>query len=278
MKKFYLTVAAILITCTLFAQNKEKIKGSKNVIVTQREISAFESLEIEDNIEVFLVKGEGEGIEIEADDNLHEIIQTELNGNTLRIYTSKEATRYDRLIVRVTYTNSLKNVTAKHETILNALAVLELDTINISNFDYSKSYLNVKAKKFSLKMNDKTKAELNLKADESFVELSKKAELKALIAASVSAKFDLYQETIAIIEGDAASATIRLDNSASFTGKKFTVKNIELIAEGYSTNNVMAAETISITVTGKSETLLYGTPKVEVKNFAGNAVIYKKEL
>ena len=116
-----------------------------------------------------------------------------------------------------------------------------------------------------------------MKADESFIELSKKAELKALIA-STSAKFDLYQETSAVIEGDAANAIIRLDNSSTFTGQKFTVKNVELMAEGYSNNTVMAAETIVITATGKSETLLYGSPKVEVKNFADSAIIYKKEL
>ena len=277
MKKFYLLFSIIIISVTATAQNKEKIKGSKNVTVTQRELATFEKLEVEDNLEVFLIKGAGESIEIEADDNLHEIIQTDMNGSTLRIYTSKQANRYEKLTVRVTYTNNLKNITARHETILNALADLELDTIAVENLDYSKSFMNVKAKKFSLKMNDKTEAELNLKAEESFIELSKKAELKALVA-SASAKFDLYQETSAIIEGDAANAIIRLDNSAVFTGKKFTVKNLELMAEGYSTNTIMAAENLTITATGKSETLLYGSPKVEVKNFTNNAIIYKKEL
>lgn len=276
MKKIVLLILAVLCTTIGFAQKKDKIKGSKTVSVTQKEIGAFENLEVEDNIEVFLVKGGTQNLEIEADDNLHDAIQADINGGTLRLYTNKDVNFFKKLSVRVTYTESLKNVTAKHETTLNALSDLELESITIKNLDYSKSFLNVKSKNFSLIMNDKTKAEVNLKGEASFIELSKNAEIKALIACQ-SVKFDMYQKTVAVIEGDAASAAIRVDNNASFTGKRFSVKNMELTAEGYSTSYVLATEVISITANGKAETQLFGTPKIEMKSFADSAVLYKKE-
>ena len=277
MKRIYLLTLALLFTAFSFAQKKDKLKGSKTVTVTQKEIGEFKNLEVEDNIEVFLVKGGAQALEIEADDNLHEAIQADVNGNTLRIYTSKDISGFKKLSVRITYTGSLRVITAKHETVLNALSDLELDSITVKNFDYSKSYLNVKSKSFSLIMNDKTKAEINLKADNSFVELSKNAEIKALIA-SPAVKFDMYQKTVAIIEGDAETAILRIDNNASFTGKKFTVKKMELVAEGYSVCDVMATDTISISANGKAETQLFGSPKIEMKSFADSAVLYKKEL
>jgi hypothetical protein len=61
---------------------------------------------VEDNLEVYLEKDKT-GIEIEADDNLHAIISTDFRDNVC-IYTSKEAIKYRKLIVRVTYTNDLK--------------------------------------------------------------------------------------------------------------------------------------------------------------------------
>lgn len=277
MKRIYLLTLALLFTAFSFAQKKDKLKGSKTVTVTQKEIGEFKNLEVEDNIEVFLVKGSAQALEIEADDNLHEAIQADVNGSTLRIYTSKDISGFKKLSVRITYTGSLRVITAKHETVLNALSDLELDSITVKNFDYSKSYLNVKSKSFSLIMNDKTKAEINLKADNSFIELSKNAEIKALIA-SPAVKFDMYQKTVAIIEGDAETAILRIDNNASFTGKKFTVKKMELVAEGYSVCDVMATEAISISANGKAETQLFGTPKIEMKSFADSAVLYKKEL
>ncbi|MEE1897040.1 DUF2807 domain-containing protein [Flavobacterium rakeshii] len=278
MKKFIIIVFSVLLSTAAFAQRKDKIKGTKNVTVSQREVTAFENIEVEDNVEIFLVKGAGEGIEIEADDNLHEVIQTDVNGSTLRIFTSKDVTRFDKFIVRVTYTENLKSVTGRHETVINALADLEVDTITVKNFDYSKSYLNVKASNFSLYLNDKTKAEINYKGNDCVFELSKKANLKALVAASNSSKFDLYQESEAVIEGDALNALLRVDNSASFTGAKFTVKNLELVAEGYSNTNVMAAETAVITAKGKAEIGFYGDAKIELKTFADSAAIYKRQL
>lgn len=276
MKKIHLLLFALLFTTFSFAQKKEKIKGSKVVTVAQKEIGDFESVEIEDNIEIFLAKGGTQSLEIEADDNLHEEIKAELNGTTLRLYTAKTVTGAKKLSVRITYTDNLKSITTKNEVVLNSLTELQLDNITIKTLDYSKSYLNVKSGSFTLIMNDKTTAEVNLQAESTNIELSKSAQLKALIA-SPEVKIDMYQKTIAVVEGDAANAKIRLDNNASFTGRKFSVKNMELITESYTTNSVNALETISISATGKSQTQLLGTPKVTMINFADSAILYKKE-
>jgi len=277
MKKIILLLFALLFTTIAFAQKKEKIKGSKNVTVIQKELEPFETLEIEDNVELYLIKGTTQSLEIEADDNLHEIIKSDINGTALRIYTSKDITGAKKLTARLTYTGSLKTITAKNEVQLFAINELELDTVSVKNFDYSKSFLNVKSAKFSLSMNDKTKAEINIKAGTTTIELSKNANLKALIA-SPEVKIDMYQKTIAIVEGDAVAATIRVDNNAEFTGKKFTVKNLDLTAESYTKCAVLATETLSLSASGKTEVSLYGAPTTfNVKKLTNSAVIFKKE-
>ncbi|WP_286924880.1 GIN domain-containing protein [Flavobacterium sp. UBA4197] len=275
MKKTILLFALLLTTAFSFAQKKEKLKGSKIVTVTQKDVDKFESLEFEDNLEVFLVKGDKQALEIEADDNLHEAIKAEMYGSTLRVYTDKEITTAKKLSVRVTYTDNLKMISAKNETKLNALADLQLDNVTVKNFDYSKSYLNVKSSVFALIMNDKSKAELNIKAESATIELSKNAELKALIAAAES-KIDLYQKATATLEGDSGISKIRLDNNAVLNAKKFAVTDMELISESYTSSYVNALKTISIFATGKSEIQLFGAPKVDMKNFADNATLYKK--
>ena len=151
-----------------------------------------------------------------------------------------------------------------------------MENITVKNLDYSKSYLNVKSANFTLVLNDKATAEVNSQGQNTTVEMSKNAELKALIA-SPNVKIDMYQKTIAVIEGDAENAIIRLDNNAAFTGKKFTAKNMELIAEGYTTCNVMATDSINIAASGKSETELFGKPKVSMSQFSDSAVLYKRE-
>lgn len=277
MKKIYFLLLATVFTSVCFAQKKEKIKGSKIVTITQKEVEPFESLEVEDNMEVFIIKGPKQSIEIEADDNLHDVLKYEIVGNTLRLTSSKEVTGAKKFSVRVTYTDNLKLITLKHEAQLNSLADLQLEQITVKNYDYSKSYLNVKSTHFTLLMNDKSIAELNVKSESATLELSKNAELKALVNTQ-NLKLDLYQKTTATVEGEAAKAKIRLDNNATLSAKKLAVNDMELTAESYTNANVNANKTITISATGKSEIQLFGTPKVNMINFADNASLYKKQI
>jgi hypothetical protein len=271
------TAILLLLFTTVFAtsQNKEKIKGSKTVTIEQKEIGNFESLEIEDNIEIYLEKGEKNEIKIEADNNLHEVISFDLKAKNLRIYTSKAITSYKKFIVKVTYTNELKTITAKNEAIINAIAQIQLDNITINTLDFSKVHINVNAKNFTLKSNDKSKVELNLKSEKATIELSKSASLKALVY-STEFKCDLYQKTTAAIEGDATIAFIRLDNNTIFTGTKFTLKEANLIAENNSICSIYAITTFALDAANNAEITLFGTPKIEIKKFADEVKLYKK--
>ena len=112
MKKYtVLLVLLLLSTSFVLAQKKEKIKGSKMVTTELREIGSFESLEIEDNLEVYLEKGDKAKIKIEADENLHNLIISDLKDKALLIYASKKPVSFKKLIVRITYTNDLSIVT-----------------------------------------------------------------------------------------------------------------------------------------------------------------------
>lgn len=278
MKKFVL-LAILIMSSVAFAQKRDKIKGSKNVTVTQKELAAFTTIEIEDNIEAYLVTNEKAAVEIEADDNLQDVITAEVKGTNLRLYTSKEISGAKKIAVRINYTPAIKKITAKHEAILYALTDVQADSLAINCIDFSKLYLNVKSKHFGLTLNDKARAEINLKADTVAVSLSKNAEIKALIACK-DMKLDMYQKTSAAIEGDAITAKIRLDNFSNFTGKRFTVKNMELTTESYAKSSLSAAETLVMSASGKTETEVFGNPDkltITLKKFADSAILAKKE-
>jgi hypothetical protein len=275
IKKYTVIILIALSSTLAFAQKKEKIKGSKTVTTELRETGNFEVLEVEDNLEVYLEKGQKPGIEIEADDNLHAIISMDLRDNMLRIYTSKEAIKYRKLIVRVTYTNDLKSVSSKNETVVNAIQQVQLDSILFRSNDYSKLFLNINTKSFVLKADDNSEIELNVKSEKVKIVLSKDAALKSLITTSAIA-CDLYQNAEANIEGSAQNAVIRLDNNSEFTGNKLTIKDLELITESYSTASINAETSLSISAGEKSEIQIYGNPKIEIRRFDDEAKLLKK--
>jgi hypothetical protein len=275
MKKNTVLLLLLISTTFVLAQKKEKINGSKTVTIEQKEIGAFYSLEVEDNLEVYLERGEKPAIKIEADDNLHEIITIDLKDNTLRLYTAKAAVKYKKLIVRVTYTNELNRVTAKNTATINAIQEIQLEDIAFKSLDYATLFLNINSKNFLLQSNDKSKIELNLKSEKVKIELSDNSSLKSLIS-TIDLNCDLYQKTEANIEGDATNAVIRLDNNATFIGNKLTIKNIDLTTESYSNCSINALTLIAISANEQSEIQLYGDPKIEIKQFAGEATLSKR--
>lgn len=275
MKKNTVLFLLLLVTTLTFAQKREKVKGSKIVTTSIKEVGDFDGIEADDNLEVYLEKGEKNEIKIEADDNLHEIIGVDLRDRILRLYTSKESTIFKKLIVRVTYTKSFKKVIAKNESVIYAIQELQLDDITFNSFDYSKLFLNVNSKKFSLIADDKSKSELNIKSEDAVLQLSKNATVKSLVSA-IKFKCDLYQKASANIEGIAEKATIRLDNNSTFTGSKFTLKDANVTAESNATGSVLADTTISIAVSDKAELSLFGNPKIELTRFSEEAKLIKK--
>ncbi len=275
MKKI-ITLSFLFLTLLTFAQKKEKVKGSKIVKLEQKQVGDFESLEVEDNLEIFLIKGNECGIEIEADDNLIEFVEYKLAGKNLRISTSRDISSYKKLSVRVTYTDNFNMLIAKDETNVTALSDVVLDNVTFKSYDYSKLFLNAKTKNFTLMANDKSKVELNLKSEKTAVDVSKSAYVKALIS-SGEMKFDMYQKSSADVEGDILDLKLRLDNNTDFTGKKLTAKNALVEVGGYAKTSINISNIATIDASGNGEIELYGEPiKIEIKHLTDSAELRKK--
>jgi hypothetical protein len=275
MKKSTTLLLLLLVTTVTFAQKREKVKGTKVVTTSIKESGNFDALEVDDNIEVYLERGEKNEIKIEADDNLHDIIGMDLRDKTLRLYTAKESTIFKKLAVHVTYTNTFNKVITKNEAVVYAIQELQLDDITFNSFDFSKLFLNVNAKKFSLIADDKSKSEINLKADEATLQLSKSSTIKSLVSAT-KFKCDLYQKANATLEGITEKATIRLDNNSTFTGTKFTLKDVNITAEGYSTGSFLVETTLTLAAGDKTEVSLFGNPAITLSRFSEEAKLIKK--
>lgn len=275
MKKALLIFTLFIATNIAFGQKKDKIKGSKIVTIEKKKIENFNSLEVSDELEITLVKGTECGLEIEADDNLHEAIAFEVANNNIKISTTKDIISAKKVSIRITYTDAFTSVTSKNESSVIALSELDLGAIEFKSFDSSKLFLNAKVGNFKLQMNDKSYAEINLKSDQSSISLSKNSKLKALIA-SLSLTIDMYQKTNAVVEGDTEKFKLRLDNNASFTGNNLTSKEVEISTESYTTASVHATNSLKIAAVGKSEISIFGDPKIEVEKFSDNAVLQKK--
>lgn len=274
MTKVCSTLIFLLFITTIFAQ---KVKGSRAVTISPREIAAFETIEVDNGFDIFLTYGDNCAIEIEADDNLHDLITTDLSGGNLRISTSQELSTYKKLSLKITYTSDLKIITCNDDSTITGLQDIVLADFTFKNSGSSKIYAVVRAPVFNMISSGKAKAELNLTSEKSNIQLSKNATLKALIS-SKQLVLDMYDKSSAEIEGDITNLTLRLDHNSKFTGKNLTAINATIVAEGYSSSSIHVTTKAKVEASSKSEIEFYGDPQFEIIKFSDSARLIKRPL
>ena len=276
------TKNALLTTClSLFMlvaySQKDKIKGSKNVTVHETDIDAFNRIVVGEKFKIDLIEGSEASVYIEADDNLHDVIQFEVVDSSLVFSTNMRITTSRKMSIKVTYTNALRQIETIENGQVSSLTSLNIDDIVLVHTGNSKAFLNVKSSKFKLINSEKSKVKLNLTTNLATLELNEGSKTEALITAD-SLQVDLYQRASAKIEGETDYLNVRADNSSTFTGKNMTATNAEVTADLNCDVYVQVLENLSISATGNSEVYIYESPKIDLKSFSDLAKLHKKEL
>ena len=81
---------ALLLLITTTSCYFDGVKGNRNVITQQRKLSSdFNAIDVSQGIEVYLTISDNVSLSLEADENLHDIIITEVNDGVLHVYAEK---------------------------------------------------------------------------------------------------------------------------------------------------------------------------------------------
>lgn len=277
MKKALLTTFATLMILTTYSQNKEKIKGSKNVTTQEHKINSFNRLIVGEDFKIDLIEGSEAGVFIEADDNLHEVIKFNVADSTLYFNTTHRITTSKKINIKVTFTNVLKQIETNGQGEVSSLTSINIDDLVLMHSGTSRAFLNIKTTKFKLINSEKAKVKLNVTTKLATLELNENSKTEALIQ-SDSLQVDLYQRSNAKIEGDTGYLNVRADNSSNFNGKNLTANICEIISDLNCDVYVHVVESLAIEASGNSEVYIYDNPKIALNKFSDNAKLHKKEL
>ncbi|OMP32800.1 GIN domain-containing protein [Mangrovimonas sp. DI 80] len=277
MSKILLTLCiGIGFILTASGQSDDKIKGDRNVTIKQTYIDAFNKIIVAEDFSVEIIYNSKPSVEIETDDNLHEIILFEVKDSTLVFSSSKKITSSKKMHITVNYSHDLKYIEVKDDGEVRSLTSLELKNTSLKTSGSARAYLNINATNFEFSSHDKSKVKLNVSADSSKIILNDNSKTEALIN-SKYVKLDMYQRADANIEGASKSCLIRTDNSSSFEGKEFTVKTCNLVSDLSSYVAIGVEENVTIDAAGNSEIYLYHEPQITINKFTGTAKLQKKE-
>lgn len=277
MKQTITLLVFLFVTSIGFSQKGEKLKGSKTVTTEERATPAFSSVYVQDDIQVTFIKADSTGIELEADDNLHEALKTANNGGNLNISLHNKLRSFKKFEVKIYYTDALRKIEATDQSKLMILDEMQLENVTFKMNKKAKLYLNLKSKVAAIELTDDALAELNVKSEKVHFILNKNSNVKGLVAAT-EMKVDQYQKSRSNFEGDAIDLKLRIDNNSKLEAKNLTAKNVEILAEGYSESSINAETTCIINAFANSQIELFGEPTMELKKFTGKATLKKNVL
>jgi hypothetical protein len=94
---------ALLAGTSCYINTMETIYGNGQVVSEERDIGDFEGLKVSSGIDVLIRQGSEAALMLEADENLHEVIRTEVVDGNLKIYTSMNVRRANKMTVYLVY-------------------------------------------------------------------------------------------------------------------------------------------------------------------------------
>lgn len=200
------------ITACADAQMRRTVYGNKDVVKKERTAGNFTGIKVSTGIDVYLKQTDNESIVVEADENLHEYILTEIRDGVLNVYTDANIRDAERKRVYVTMENIRSIKTTSAGDVIGETPV-KSDQLELSANSAGNINLEVYAKVIEADISSSGDITLNGTADRLKVILSSAGDLNA---------YDLEvreADVSASSAGDAdVSVTERLTAKASSAG------------------------------------------------------------
>jgi hypothetical protein len=182
------------------------ISGNGNVVAEERYVSGFSGLSVSNGIDVYIAPGEGGILKVVADENILEVLKTEVMGNTLKIYFSESVCGTKSSKVYVRYSN-LNSITVSSAGDVKGEGILTTDELDIELSSAGNLKLNVEAEKIFIDISSSGKAFLSGRATYLEARLSSAGNLNA---------FELEAETGDVAVSSAGNAKVFITGEASF--------------------------------------------------------------
>ena len=276
MMKYWIYNLLLIVSCNLvFAQSPEKIKGNRLVSIINTEISSFHTISLDEDFEIELIYNKIPSVEIETDENLHEVINFSVKDSILYFKKLNRITSKKRMNIKVSYNDFLKHIKATDNTEIIGLTPLNLSNLTLKTSGSSKISLTIQTGNFSLESADKARVQLNITSDTCHLNMRGTGKLEALIIAP-KVSVGLYERTNAVIEGNCDTADIELDNNTVFRGDNFTINSCKVECNISSNAYLEVVKDVTIDATGTSAIYLYQNPKITINSMADTTKLQKK--
>ncbi len=226
------------------------IKGAGSVVSENIETSMIEGLNLEIPATVYLSKGEGQSIRIDAQQNILDNIETYVNNEVVTIKFDKNVGRHEDIYIYIT------------------LAHLKQLTISGSGNISSDSEFTTEDK-LMISISGSGNIDVSADASEVDIDISGSGDIKLKtftqkLSGNISGSGDIF-----LIGESTGSAWYNTSGSGNIKTFDFESKYCSVRTAGSGNAKVFAAETLDVEIAGSGDVYYKGNPEIDV-NIAGS--------
>lgn len=178
LKYFLVIFLSLGITFCSDGQFRRTVYGNNHVVRKEREAGKFTGLRVSSGIDVYLKQAGNESIEVEADENLHEYILTEIRDGVLHVYTEANIRKAEMKRVYVTMRDISSLKTSSAGDIIGETPV-KTDKLELSASSAGDIKLEINAKEVEANISSSGDVTLIGEADILHADLSSAGDLNA---------------------------------------------------------------------------------------------------
>ena len=142
-------VSIMMLSCNFSMNIGNGIDGNGNVVSKKRTISQdFKEIKISQGLDLYLTQSNDVALSIEADENLHDLIMTEVENNILRIYTTENIRNASSKKISLNFTD-ISIIKATSGSDVNATNTIEVDELELNTTSGADISLDLKVKKLN---------------------------------------------------------------------------------------------------------------------------------
>lgn len=240
MRQQSIFITAITALFILFAQTilqaQFGTRGNGDVTKQTRRVDHFDQISVSGGLNLYIRMGSKHEVVVEADENLQELIKTEVKGSQLKLYVEKSVWRSKAMDVYVT--------------------VMDLKELYASGGSdvYSKGIIT--ANDFELRASGGSDVHLDLDVDRFTAKASGGSDTK--------------------LRGTINRANLQCSGGSDFDGRDATISYAKINTSGGSDSHIKVTKEVEINASGASDVYLYGNPKILSKNVSGGADFHQR--
>lgn len=276
MKNYYLLLMAFaLYLFNIPATISQTITGNGNVTKVDRNLDAFSSVSVGHGWDLILNQGNGHKMTIEADENIIEVLKTEVKNGHLRIYFEKGVrvrdTKMRRIYLTFEEVHSMNASGGSDVTAESALSSSEGFSVNLSGGS-DLMFTSLKTSSFTANLSGGADADVKFSAGASInIDASGGSDIDLQDVEGDECNINLSGGSDLTMHGEVSEASMIASGGSDLNCSNLRVGSGNFNLSGGSDGDFGEIDQIEINLSGSSDFRCSGNPKIIDKSIGKNS-------